>query len=377
LFINLTSAMTVQFEIRETIDSAELSVLWQELEGRAAPPFFLSWDWIGCWLAEISLRPAVLIGRVEGRIVLLGALVPSTRREPLPIPIHGLHLHATGDLEQDIITIEYNGFLVDSGWAGRIESDAIAYLLSGIKVAGRKRNELHLRNMSAFLEQAAVASGCQFSDVQRKPSWRIDLAETRASGQTYLDRLSANTRQQIRRSMRLYEKRGPLTATRARDVAEAFSFLDGLKQLHQSYWVGRGEPGAFAYNFFERFQKRLIQNCQPRGTVEIIKVSTGTDVIGYVYNLVYRGHVYAYQTGFLYESDARLKPGLVSHYLCTDLHLHEGAQVYDFMAGEARYKANLGNAGPDMLYLVGTRPTWPLRLEGVLKAVFHRLHATE
>ena len=49
-----------------------------------------------------------------------------------------------------------------------------------------------------------------------------------------LDCLSANTRQQIRRSMRLYEKRGQLDIARARDVPEAMSFLDGLKELHRS-----------------------------------------------------------------------------------------------------------------------------------------------
>ena len=89
-------------------------------------------------------------------------------------------------------------------------------------------------------------------------------------------------------------------------------------------------------------------------------------MIGYVYNLVYRRHVYAYQTGFHYESDPRLKPGLVSHCLCIDRHLDDGSDVYDFMAGDARYKANLGEPGPDMLYLLAERPTWPLRLESAL-----------
>ena len=168
--------------------------------------------------------------------------------------------------------------------------------------------------------------------------------------------------------MRLYEKRGRLDIARARDVPEALSFLDGLKALHQSYWTSRGEPGGFSYPFFERFQKRLIQTCLSHGTVEILKVSAGTDVIGYVYNLVYRRHVYAYQTGFHYESDPRLKPGLVSHCLCIDRHLHDGSDVYDFMAGAARYKANLGEPGPDMLYLLAERPIWPLRLESALHA---------
>ena len=278
----------------------------------------------------------------------------------------------TGNPQQDVITIEYNAFLVEHDLVGKIEADAVAFLLGGIAVDGHRREELHLKNIPAVLERSVGASGFQFREVQRKPSWRIDLAAIRAAGRRHLDCLSANTRQQIRRSMRLYEKRGQLDIARARDVPEAMSFLDGLKDLHQGYWTSRGEPGAFSYSFFEHFQKRLIQKCLSHGTVEILKVSAGADVIGYVYNLVYRRHVYAYQTGFRYESDPRLKPGLVSHCLI-DRHLDDGSDVYDFMAGAARYKANLGEPGPDMIYLLAERPTWPLRLESMLHGAKRRL----
>ena len=58
----------------------------------------------------------------------------------------------------------------------------------------------------------------------------------------------------------------------------------------------------------------------------------------------------------------------MSHCLCIDRHLDDGSDVYDFMAGAAGYKANLGEPGPDMLYLLADRPIWPLRLESALHA---------
>ena len=79
------------------------------------------------------------------------------------------------------------------------------------------------------------------------------------------------------------------------------------------------------------------------------------------------------KTGFRYESDPRLKPGLVSHCLCINRHLDDGSDVYDFMAGDARYKANLGEPGPDMIYLLAERPTWPLQLESALHGAKRRL----
>ena len=365
--------MSVRFEITTAMQPAELERAWQELEQRASPEFFLSWDWIGCWIAEAELRPAVLVGRADDKVVLLAALVASARHDILPITINGLQLHATGDLQQDIITIEYNGFLIDREWQGRIEQAAVGYLLGGVVVGSRRCDELHLRNVPEDLEGAVTATGFHYDVLHRRPSWRIDLDVVRAEGKGYLQTLSANTRQQIRRSMRLYEQRGALKAEPARDVEEAMAFLDGLKELHQEYWVGRGEPGGFSYRFFDRFQRRLIRTCLPRGTVELVKISAGDDVLGFVYNFIHRGHVYAYQTGIHYEEDAKLKPGLVSHVLCIEQHLAAGDSVYDFMAGEARYKSNLGQPGPDMLYILAARPTWPLRLENALHATKRRV----
>jgi len=355
--------MPVAFEIVPMPLADALAALWRELEARADATFFLSWDWIGCWIEETGLRPAILIGRDRGRVVLLGALVPSKRTVIAPFAIAGLHLHSTGDARQDIITIEYNGFLVDRAWAGSVEQAAVDFLMTGPVVDGRRRDELHLKNVTLPYDRSLGEAGIRATRLESSPSWRIDLDAIRASGKPYLGHLSANTRQQIRRSMRLYARHGELKATRARDVPEALAFLEGLKELHQRTWTSRGETGSFAYPFFERFQRRLIAACLPRGTVEILRVASGERMIGYLYNFVYQGTVFAYQSGLAYDADARLKPGLVAHCLCVDRHLREAARSYDFMAGEARYKASLGERGPEMFHLLLQRPTWALRIE--------------
>lgn len=140
--------MPVAFEIVPMPLADALAALWRELEARADATFFLTWDWIGSWIEETGLRPAILIGRDEGRVVLLGALVPSKRRVVAPFAIAGLHLNTTGDPQQDIITIEYNGFLVDRACAGWVEQEAVGFLMSGPVVEGRRRDELHLKNVA-------------------------------------------------------------------------------------------------------------------------------------------------------------------------------------------------------------------------------------
>jgi CelD/BcsL family acetyltransferase involved in cellulose biosynthesis len=361
--------MSIDFELTARLHAEALGLLWRELEGRSDAPFFLSWDWIGSWITESATTPLVLIGRVDGRVVLLGALAQSVRHSKLPFLVNGLRLHTLGDHGHDVITIEYNGFLVDPALGDAAEDAAIRFLLLRAQVQGRRFDELHLRNARRGYEATSLVLGLRHKIVSRKPSYRIDLGAIGDAAKPYLDTLSANTRQQIRRSMRLYERRGKLVATRARDVPEALEYLAGLKSLHQPYWASRGKPGAFSFPFFEKFQRRLIGTGVPRGTVELVRIACGDVAIGYLHNFVHRGQVYAYQSGFLFDDDPRLKPGLVSHCLCIEMHRRDGNQIYDFMAGEARYKASLGTPGPDMVYSLLQRPTLPVRIENAL----HRL----
>lgn len=368
-------AQPVRFHIETRLSAHELGRLWRDLEARAEITFFLSWSWIGNWIAELGHCPPVLCGEAGGTLVLLGVVVPRRRREAGVIRVDGLRLHTTGERGKDCIAIEYNGFLVDRGWSGQVEAEAVGWLLRHAIVEGRRRDELHLIGMPERDGACYVPPGCLVQKPYRKPSWRVDLDAVRASGKAYLDTLSANTRQQIRRSMRLYQQADTLSAMRAEDVATALRWLDGLKELHQLQWQARGKPGGFAFPFFERFQRRLIADCLPRGEIELLRVTRGEQAIGYVYNLVLRGHVLAFVTGFLYQDDKRLKPGLVCHTLAIERHLREGASVYDFLAGETRYKSNLGTPGPDFVYLLIQRPTAVTRMERLLRRGWEQARA--
>ena len=359
--------------IQTGLSTEELRLLWRDLEARADVTFFLSWDWMGAWIAELETPPLVLVGEAGGALVLLGLLVPRLRREAAgAIRVRGLHLHATGRAEIDVIAHEYNGFLVDRAWAGRADAEAAAWLL-GRRIGADRFDELHVKDIVADQAPVLVSPGALVRELSRKPSWRIDLDAVRAGGTPYLDTLSANTRQQVRRSMRLYEQRGALVAERAPDAATALVWLDALAELHQRHWEERGKPGGFAFPFFARFQRRLVAACVPRGAAEIVRVSAGSQPIGYVYNLMSRGHVLAFVTGFIAEDDRRLKPGLVSHALCIERHLAEGARIYDFMAGAYRYKASLGSPGPELVYLQMQRRTPMTTFEQAARAVWERV----
>ena len=112
--------------------------------------------------------------------------------------------------------------------------------------------------------------------------------------------------------------------------------------------------------------RSLIARCLPEGNAELLRISAGDEPIGYLYNFIWRGWIGTYMSGFAYEDDARLKPGLVSYYLCAERHLADGMRVQDFLAGAYRYKTSLGKPGPDMVWLALQRPRLRFRLEAAL-----------
>ena len=357
----------IVFTLASAKELSKLGERWRELEERADASFFQSWDWIACWIEEARIAPLVLVGRLGATVVALGVLQRFRQRRHLVITADALLLHHLGQKEKDVVTIEYNGFLLDRTVSWRALTGCIAFLFRA--EAAQCIDELHLKGVPQHYEHHARAPGIRRLVMSRHPSWKVDLDRIRGSGRGYLDNLGSNTRYQVRRSIRLYRARGQLCATRARDVNEALEFFYAMKNLHQIYWSRRGQAGSFSYSFFENFHRRLIRACVPRGTVEMFHITVGDESIGYLYNFIYKGWVFAYQSGFLYEKDPRLKPGLVSHCLCIDRHLQEGAHIYDFMAGESRHKDVLGLPGVEMLDLVLQRPRVTLRAEELIRTL--------
>jgi CelD/BcsL family acetyltransferase involved in cellulose biosynthesis len=130
----------------------------------------------------------------------------------------------------------------------------------------------------------------------------------------------------------------------AQNLDENLKYLDALAELHRAAWARRGQPGGFRSPRFIHFHKALIQRLLPERAVELLRVSAGDQTVGYIYNFLLDGKVYFYQSGFAYEADPKIKPGLVTHYLAAQNYWERGFIEYDFMAGDARYKRSLAKS---------------------------------
>lgn len=309
---------------------AALEEEWRALEQRArAPSIFQCWTWVGCLAAERFDDPVLLRAR-EGRRTTGLALF--NRRGSR------LLLTESGDAVRDAPFIEHNAPLVAA------DADAgtgAALVRAAWRVPGVRR--LVLGGVAPGL--AAAAGGCVLRHETRAAPF-VDLAAIRATGGTYLATRSANARQQIARSLRRY---GEARLARAETAAEARAWLDELVALHTATWERRDKPGAFADPFVRRFHTALVEHALADGRLDLLRVEAGNEVVGLLYNFRVRGRIFAYQSGLSHRPDApQLKPGLICHTLAIEAALEAGADVYDFLAGDSRYKRTLATSAAEL-----------------------------
>jgi len=280
-----------------------------------------------------------------------------------------LLLHETGSEELDRITIEYNSILAETGR----EREVVIAGVDCVRAANITWDELMVSGVEARAIEAwhSPVRGTNWRvDVrQESKCYFVDLDAVRDRGGDYLALLSSNTRQQIRRSIKAYEKSGSLSVSVASSAETAVEYLHGLQELHDAHWKGRGKDGAFPSEFTRNFHDRLVRDAVGRAEVQMLRVTAGEEVVGYLYNFVRNGHVYFYQSGFKYREDPRFRPGLVCHYLAVMHNLKVDNRIYDFLAGPQRYKQSLGAADVTMYWLALQKPRLVFSVERFLKRV--------
>lgn len=319
-------------------DFAALGARWRDLETRADGSFFQSWTWTGCLASERFPDP-VLVEAREGGVTV--ALALFNRRGST------LFLGESGDPLMDGIYIEHNGVLTERGR----EAPLGAACLAAARRGGRR---LMLSGVSDVPDGIGL--------VRHRQSHESPFVEITGNKDDFINSRSANTRQQLRRSDRGYAAAHEIGVLAAENLAQAYEFLDGLRVLHQTAWVARGRPGAFANPFFQRFHRALIERGLARGEIDLLRIAAGGQPIGYLYNFRYNGASLAYQSGFDYAAAGRHgKPGLTCHHQAIRRASGLGLARYEFLAGGGRYKRSLSDdAG--MLHWVEVGSPWSPRM---------------
>jgi CelD/BcsL family acetyltransferase involved in cellulose biosynthesis len=179
-------------------------------------------------------------------------------------------------------------------------------------------------------------------DVETRIAPYLDMREIKDVSQL-INIFSANTRSQIRRSIRELENTGQLQVTPADSPEQAQLFFDGLIALHQEHWQSKNEPGAFNSSHLVEFHRALLQEIMMEKTFRIFRISTDETVIGYLYGFTRFEKFYFYQSGLNYKNNRNTKPGFIAHFALIQFLFAEGIREYDFLAGSSQYKRSLSN----------------------------------
>lgn len=331
---------------------------WAELYSKAGhATFFQSPAWMTAWLGG---KPAASeLYRIEisdsNGTKLLGVASKPMRHAPPSIGFTEAWLHEFGEPDYDAIYVEYNDFLTAQG-AENLRASALDALLDSFS----NTDSVIFRNMTSAMTQAAknIAAhrSLNFRILSEQPVYVCDLERPRADGLAFIDKLSAGLRADIRRSLRVYEERGAVQVKLAQSTTEKSRAWEKLIELHGARWRTRGKPGAFANSHFLAFHERL-RNAAP-DHVQLLEIQVGNQTLGVLYNFIDGVVVRQYQTGFLYEEDKRLMPGLVCHALACQHYMDNGFALYDFMAGEAEYKRRFGDQQTVLTSVALDRRSW-------------------
>lgn len=348
-------------------DISILETQWLDLEARSSCPFFLSWTWISAWLSTFAPDCEVLKVRFQGQVVGLALVTRSQFSVFNRFSSSRIHFHQTGNAVCDQIWTEYNGMLC-------MDEHYKASLLASVRYLEASFPDWDELVVGAVSKEVAEtlegASNLKRHNLWQSPSYGVDLLKIAKNSGDYLGSLSRNTRYQIRRSLRLYQSESAgLALVFARSCAQALEYLEEVAPLHLARWGSGPNESGFANDRFVEFHRELIRRAWPEGQIDFIKVINGDSVIAYIYNFLYRGTAYFYLSGLAMESDSKLKPGLCSHALCIQHYLDKGLEYYDFMGGEARYKASLGKKSDELYQITLQKNRLKFKVEGFLRNI--------
>lgn len=352
------------------------SSAWRQVEAavaaRAPDSVFTSAAWLRACVETWSDRAEwrlLELNAHDGRAAwaLLGERTEIRHRV---LPVRVLALSQAVDDRLDQPWIEHNGFF---GGQAADFGDHLGLLLERL-AAERGWDELRLGGVTDTHAREAMLRAARAGLTVRlaieQPSFHVDFDRVRTEhGGDYLAALSANTRQQLRRSRRLAEQQlGPLAIDRAVDTEQALGWFDATAPLHRARWAGpSGSPSASGFDnpAFVAFHRRLIGLGFAEGMIDYLRVRAGDTPLAYLYNFVAGGRVQFYLSGVDHTIDPSMRPGLLAHWCAIEHALAKGGRAYDFLAGDARYKRSLSTGGGRTMWLALERPRWALQLERV------------
>jgi hypothetical protein len=354
------------------------------LRVREPDSMFLSHAWFDActelWQDRAPFDVLELEGHAQEPVWALIGRKLEWRHRMLPVKVIALNQSCNPVLDQP--WIEHNGLF---GEPPAAFERSLPNLLDEL-LADPDWDEFRLPGLRAEHARQALYEAARLGLIARldleQPSFSIDLNHIRSNfGGDYLRALSANTRQQLRRARRLAEQSlGSLKIEEAQDASEAIAWFADTAPFHRARW---GQTNSTTMNSgfdnpeFVRFHQLLITKGFESRSIQYLKCSAGETTLAYLYNFVSGPRTHFYLSGVNYSVDSAIKPGMLAHWLAVERNLEANRELYDFLAGDARYKRSLSTNEDRTLWLVLRRPRLKLEMENRARRLKRRLFSQQ
>jgi CelD/BcsL family acetyltransferase involved in cellulose biosynthesis len=350
--------------LREVAPLADLRGDWLALQRRSAanepmlsPAWLLTWWRIfGC---QGGRQPRVILFHQGPRLVGLAPLLRRRVWHSRVVPFRRLEPFGVGEKEADSICPDYLNIIAETG-AGAAVASSLANLLGG--GALDDGDELVIPKMDGdgpmppLLADALLRAGFATTVTVTDAAPYIPLPPT---WDAYLQALSPSRRYFVKRSLRDFDKwcGGSAEVHCAATPSELAEGQRILVKLHQERWRRADRAGVFASPRFAAFHEAVQLELLESGNLELLWLCARGKPVAAVYNIVWDGKVYFYQSGRKMDVPDNVRPGVILHAHAIRRAIELGRREYDFLGGPARYKTQLALASRPLVELRAVRPS--------------------
>jgi CelD/BcsL family acetyltransferase involved in cellulose biosynthesis len=349
---------------------AELVPEWRDLLKRSQiNELALTPTWVRTWwdLFKDKRGLRLVTFRRDGKLVGLAPLLRRRVRHGGLIPSWQIELCCTGEAQEEEICSPYVGILVERGFETSVAESFVLGLFAGelgswdeLLLTSLLQTDSLLTPLVQSLKQCGAATTLE-------PINSASYVRLPADWDSYLASLPGQRRYFVRRTQRDLEawlgKEGGERFASTR--AELKQGRDILYDLHRQRWRAEGKDGVFDAPRFAKFHEAIMGAFIENGEaeLELCWMERAGVPFAVLYNIIYNGRVYFYQSGRSLDVPKTVRPGIGIHLNAIKRHIGKGRAEYDFLEGAHFYKSQLASEERTLVCIRALSPA--LRSQGL------------
>jgi CelD/BcsL family acetyltransferase involved in cellulose biosynthesis len=326
---------------------------WDELVDNSNQcVYFLRWSWNRLWwkaYAPLEGQLYLIVCRDQsGQLLGLAPLYWRRASTPTIPSLKELLFLGTGI---PIISSEHLDLITRRGYEQQVCEAMAAKVLQDRSVDRLWLSEIPITSIALPHFRRAIGEQHHLAICNRS-----HYVDTRITWNEFNASLGKSTRAKLARCTRRLYSLGSCEFHCVKTSDELEPAMNHLVQLHQARWRSKGEPGSFAMKSFEKFLKEAMQSTLADGRLRLWTLSLNGETAAALLAFLDNGVAHYFQGGFdpKYAKDSL---GTAMFGLCIRACIEtESIRQFNFMGGDAAYKAHWTELGVDSVALDWLRP---------------------